>query len=115
MPYPSRTSLKKIPPTGAPVNSGVFLNSNRATMVVNANAAIMNALQLRATLSLLSATLDATADGILVVNTDGMITNVNGRFADLFGLHDAVTPPLSSDASREQDRHATLANRSLTQ
>ncbi|MEY2554208.1 MAG: hypothetical protein QOC57_2068 [Ilumatobacteraceae bacterium] len=49
------------------------------------------------TLSQLSATLDSTADGILVVNTHGIITNLNGRFAELFGLHDVVTPLLESD------------------
>ncbi|MGA2528149.1 MAG: PAS domain S-box protein [Acidimicrobiales bacterium] len=40
----------------------------------------------RETLSLLAATLESTADGILVVDTAGHITSYNGRFADLWHL-----------------------------
>src|SRR5205823_211158 len=39
---------------------------------------------LRETLSLLSATLDATADGILVVDADGPITSFNQRFLEMW-------------------------------
>ena len=42
--------------------------------------------ELRSTLSLLSATLDATGDGILVVDLDGRITSVNRKFAELWRL-----------------------------
>jgi diguanylate cyclase (GGDEF)-like protein/PAS domain S-box-containing protein len=41
---------------------------------------------LRATLSLLNATLDSTADGILVVDLEGHITSVNRRFAEMWDL-----------------------------
>jgi diguanylate cyclase (GGDEF)-like protein/PAS domain S-box-containing protein len=44
--------------------------------------------ELRSTLSLLSATLDATGDGILVVGLDGHITSVNRKFAQLWHLPD---------------------------
>jgi PAS domain S-box-containing protein len=40
-------------------------------------------LGLRHTLSLLTATLNSTADGILVVGTDGRITSFNARFAEM--------------------------------
>lgn len=39
---------------------------------------------LRHTLSLLAATFESTADGILAVDTDGMITNYNRRFIEIF-------------------------------
>jgi len=38
------------------------------------------------TLSLLHATLDATADGILVVDLDGRITSVNRRFGEIWAI-----------------------------
>jgi diguanylate cyclase (GGDEF)-like protein len=40
----------------------------------------------RTTLSLLSATLDATADGILVVDAEGAITRFNAQFAQMWRL-----------------------------
>jgi diguanylate cyclase (GGDEF)-like protein/PAS domain S-box-containing protein len=47
-------------------------------------------LELRDTLSLLTATLDATADGILVVDAQGRFTSFNRRFADMWRLPDSV-------------------------
>jgi diguanylate cyclase (GGDEF)-like protein/PAS domain S-box-containing protein len=47
-------------------------------------------LELRDTLSLLKATLDATADGILVVDAEGRFTSFNRRFADMWRLPDSV-------------------------
>ena len=41
---------------------------------------------LRSTLSLLNATLDSTADGILVVDLDGRISSVNRRFAQMWDM-----------------------------
>ncbi len=41
-------------------------------------------LELRSALSLLSATLDSTADGLLVVDANGLITSVNGQLADMW-------------------------------
>ena len=42
--------------------------------------------ELRDALSLLSATLESTADGILVVAADGRIAGSNERFAELWGI-----------------------------
>jgi diguanylate cyclase (GGDEF)-like protein len=42
--------------------------------------------ELRETLSLLNATLDATADGILVVDLDGRITSFNQRFTEMWAI-----------------------------
>jgi diguanylate cyclase (GGDEF)-like protein/PAS domain S-box-containing protein len=53
--------------------------------------------ELAETLSQLSATLDSTADGILVVSTSGLITNLNERFRRLFNLPDTVVAPLKRD------------------
>ncbi|MGD0984923.1 MAG: PAS domain S-box protein [Acidimicrobiales bacterium] len=47
-------------------------------------------LELRETLSLLTATLDSTADGILVVDTAGRITSLNRRFAAMWRVPDAI-------------------------
>jgi len=43
-------------------------------------------IELRTTLSLLNATLDATADGILVVDREGSIASFNERFAEMWRL-----------------------------
>jgi diguanylate cyclase (GGDEF)-like protein/PAS domain S-box-containing protein len=47
-------------------------------------------LGLRNALSLLTATLDATADGILVVDTEGQITSSNRRFIEMWRLPDSL-------------------------
>ncbi|MGA3220856.1 MAG: PAS domain S-box protein [Acidimicrobiales bacterium] len=47
-------------------------------------------LELHHTLSLLTATLNSTADGILVVGTDGRITSFNGRFAEMWQVPASV-------------------------
>ena len=44
--------------------------------------------ELRHALSLLQATLDSTADGILVVDTDGAIAGFNDRFSEMWGIPD---------------------------
>ncbi len=44
--------------------------------------------ELRNTLSLLQATLDSTADGILVVDTEGKITGFNHRFVEMWRIPD---------------------------
>src|SRR5258708_34043150 len=41
---------------------------------------------LEQTMSLLAATLDSTADGILVVNSDGRVTTCNRTFAELWRI-----------------------------
>ena len=46
--------------------------------------------ELRQAMSLLNATLDSTADGILVVNLDGQITSFNQRFADMWHIDASV-------------------------
>ena len=46
--------------------------------------------EIEETLSLLGATLDATGDGILVVDPDGRITSFNQRFVEMWRLPDEV-------------------------
>jgi diguanylate cyclase (GGDEF)-like protein len=53
--------------------------------------------ELRDTLSLLSATLDATADGILVVDSEGKITSFNRKFVELWRLPDEILASRNDD------------------
>jgi diguanylate cyclase (GGDEF)-like protein/PAS domain S-box-containing protein len=46
--------------------------------------------ELRSASSLLAATLESTADGILVVDLAGNITSFNGRFAEMWGLPEHI-------------------------
>ena len=54
------------------------------------SARVAAELELRKTLSLLTATLDSTADGILVVDSDGRISSFNRQFAKMWRLPDSV-------------------------
>src|SRR5580692_7827809 len=52
----------------------------------------------RSTLSLLKATLDSTADGILVVDNAGNIAQFNARFAEMWCLPDTILESRDDDA-----------------
>jgi len=67
---------------------------------IRARAAVER--ELHDTLSLLTATLDATADGILVVDRDGRITSCNSRFTDMWRLR--------PDTIQARDDHRTIAS-----
>jgi PAS domain S-box-containing protein len=54
--------------------------------------------EIRSALSLVEATLESTADGILVVDVEGRITNYNQRFVDMWGI------PADIVASRDDNR-----------
>ena len=49
-------------------------------------------LELRTALSLLQATLDSTAEGVVVVDLEGNVTNMNGRLAEMWGYPSAELP-----------------------
>jgi diguanylate cyclase (GGDEF)-like protein len=55
--------------------------------------------EVRTTLGLLSATLDSTADGILVVDAHGAITRFNAQFATMWRLPRAVLDSRDDDAA----------------
>jgi PAS domain S-box-containing protein len=55
-------------------------------------------IQLEKTVSLLRGTLESTADGILVVSSEGKIESFNKRFTDLWGIPESII------ASRDDDR-----------
>jgi len=65
-------------------------------------------LELRKTLSLLTATLDSTADGILVVDMSGRFTSFNARFVEMWRLPDAIL------ATRDDAAAIAFAMRQLT-
>ena len=52
-------------------------------------------------LSLLQATLESTADGILVRDLNGKITAFNRRFVELWGIPEGVLEPLDDDRALE--------------
>ncbi|HVL05619.1 MAG TPA: ATP-binding protein [Acidimicrobiales bacterium] len=56
--------------------------------------------EIEETLSLLGATLDATADGVLVVAPGGRITNFNRRFTEMWRLPAAVIESDDDEAAR---------------
>ncbi len=61
-----------------PTVEGFIVSAHDATAQASAEH------ELSETLSLLTATLDSTADGILVIDNDGHITSFNGRFAEIW-------------------------------
>ena len=65
-----------------PTVEGIVLTAHDATAQVSAELNLVDAL------SRLTATLDSTADGILVVDTAGKITDFNGRFVEIWGIPD---------------------------
>ena len=73
-----------------------------------------NEKELGETLSLLAATLDATADGVLVVDPDGRITSFNRRFTEMWRLPEEVleagdAAALACVLDQLADREAFLA------
>jgi diguanylate cyclase (GGDEF)-like protein/PAS domain S-box-containing protein len=68
-----------------PTVEGLVISGHDATAQMSAERDLSEAL------SRLTATLDSTADGILVVDTAGKITDFNRRFTEIWGLpHNAV-------------------------
>ncbi len=71
--------------------------------------------EIHETLSLLNATLDSTADGILVVDRDGRIRSFNHKFVEMWGLPESLLSTGDDDEalafvlSQVQDPEAFLA------
>lgn len=63
--------------------------------------------ELRETLSLLHATLDSTADGVLVVDLEGRVTSFNSRFSEMWTL------PLALVSDGDDDELVEIASRQL--
>lgn len=62
--------------------------------------------KLQKSLSIVSATIESTEDGVLVVNTQGEIVFLNSRFAEMWGIPEQVL--LSCDDSKAIDFAASL-------
>lgn len=56
---------------------------------------------LEQTVSLLKATLESTADGLLVVNRDGTISSFNGAFATMWGIPQSILDQRDDNAALE--------------
>ncbi|TSE16603.1 EAL domain-containing protein [Arthrobacter sp. KBS0703] len=71
-----------------------FLHADHSTSVVAAVRATFHREEadagLREAMSLLSATLESTADGILVVGIDGKIAGINEQFTTMWGIPDEL-------------------------
>ncbi len=70
-----------------PTVGGLVVTAHDVTQRVSAEMELQNTLrELRETFSLLNATLESTADGVLVVSTDRKITSFNSQFAEMWKL-----------------------------
>jgi len=70
-----------------PTVGGLVVTAHDVSERVSAEMELQNTLrELRETFSLLNATLESTADGVLVVSTDRKITSFNSQFAQMWKL-----------------------------
>ncbi len=76
-----------------PTVEGFVISAHDATAQVSAERELSEAL------SRLTATLESTADGILVVSTDGRITGSNRRFAEIWHLPEELVAEQSNAAA----------------
>jgi PAS domain S-box-containing protein len=67
-------------------NRTTELAKRNANLRIENQARIHTEKQFQQAISLLNATLDATADGILVVSTEGKISSCNRRFLEIWGI-----------------------------
>jgi len=67
-------------------NRTTELAKRNADLRIENQARLHTEKQFQQAISLLNATLDATADGILVVSTEGKISSCNGRFLEMWGM-----------------------------
>jgi two-component system, cell cycle sensor histidine kinase and response regulator CckA len=62
------------------------LAKRNAALRIENQARLRTEQEFQQAISLLNATLDATADGLLVVSTEGRVSSCNGRFLEMWGL-----------------------------
>ena len=67
-------------------NRTTELAKRNANLRIENQARLYTEKQFQQAISLLNATLDATADGILVVSTEGRISSCNRRFLEMWGI-----------------------------
>lgn len=70
---------------------------------------------LKSSLSLLQASLEATADGILIVNSAGNITRWNQKFAELWKLPQEIFSPTAAGASVHNEVNILVMKQILSQ
>jgi diguanylate cyclase (GGDEF)-like protein/PAS domain S-box-containing protein len=91
-----------------PTVGGLIITAHDVSERVTAEMELRNSVrELRETSSLLNATLESTADGILVVGTDRIITSFNSQFAEMWKI------PTNLVAAREDYRHGGVRGRAV--
>jgi diguanylate cyclase (GGDEF)-like protein/PAS domain S-box-containing protein len=91
-PVPFELALVNL--TDDPTVGGYVVSGHEVT------AQVVVELELRNALSLLRATLDSTADGIVVVDRTGRMVSFNRRFAEMWGLSDSTVVQPSIKGAR---------------
>ncbi|CAI3794240.1 putative bifunctional diguanylate cyclase/phosphodiesterase [Pseudarthrobacter sp. MM222] len=81
-------------PEDADANSGICM----AALIRDTSHRLEADTELRAAMSLLTATLESTADGILVVSADGQIAGVNNQFTAMWGIPRELLATRDDDA-----------------
>ncbi|MDQ3950553.1 MAG: PAS domain S-box protein, partial [Gemmatimonadota bacterium] len=79
--FPVELTVTRIPVPGAPVFTAFIRDITERKQAEK---------ELQHSLSLLRSTLEATADGVLVVSNDGRITSYNKRLAQMWGIPESI-------------------------
>jgi PAS domain S-box-containing protein len=86
--FPVELTISRIPGSDPPAFTGFLRDITERKRVED---------ELRGTLSLLTATLESTTDGILVVDPDGHIVSLNRRFAAMWRIPQSILDPRDDD------------------
>jgi PAS domain-containing protein len=98
VPVPSVHGLAALSVLGVSVVTWVLAAKTRQSEIALAERD-RAASDVRSALSLLTATLDSTADGILVVDNDGKIAQFNSRFAEMWRIPETILANRDDDAA----------------
>ena len=86
--FPVELTITRIPATSPPMFTGFIRDITESRRAET---------ELRGTLSLLTATLESTTDGILVVDASGKIVSLNRKFSDMWRIPAAILDARDDD------------------